>query len=928
MNNIPENNINSIFTHSRHGIPQKRQSLPVIQYDHLINVETVSYNFPVLMNTNITGALCNKLVEIKEIANQHQSDIVCITESWCSDTIPDDTIHLPGFTSFRRDRQDGRAGGGLMCYVRDCLPVVKCWSQLNDVDLETLWITLRPRRLPRGISHVTVCVVYHPPRADDWVMCQHLINGIDNVKQTFPMSGLIIVGDFNHMKDSYFKKACQLHQIVTKPTHGNSVIDLCYTSLKDFYCSPIHEPGIGLSRHQTLIFRPTTNSPSTNEVIYISKRNQSPINKLCLKQAILDVNWSPLYRATSCQEKFDIFQDTMNALIEKCLPVHTVKRNTNDLPWVTDKFRFLIKKRQFYFHSGNETLFRFYRNKVNRERKKLKSDHVMKTMCNLKQNNPRDWWKNIKSLVGINKKGDCLESMAQSECDGDVSKLANNINDFFKNVSSHLTPLSDDIIAVNHHIPDEFIIPIHQVEQRLQKIKTTKSSGPDNIPNWLLQDLSKELSAPICAIWNASFRDSYIPAIWKSANTCPLPKVSPPLNIKKDLRPISLTPILSKGIEFFAREWFMNVFRPHIDKFQYGSQSECSTVIALAQLIHGWLQQLENNKAVRILLIDFSKAFDLVDHNILINKISNIGTPPFLTAWLHSFLCERRQRVKIGDTFSSWASLNAGVPQGTLLGPSTFLLHINDLTTVCHSVKYVDDTTLWEACDKKGSDSKIQIAADQASTWCQTNNMKINADKTKEMIIDFSRKPFHFDPISMNDSDLECVNKTKLLGVIINDSLSWHDHVDYICGKAAKRLYFLRLLKRANIPSVDIVHVFCSIIRSLLEYACEIWNPGLTKQQSNKLELIQKRAFKIALPNIRYDEALLQCNIKTLHSRREDICKTFFDNICNPNHKLHNLLPQKINLSHLRSNRQYQLPKVKTNRMKNSPIFYGVFNFQ
>ena len=251
-------------------------------------------------------------------------------------------------------------------------------------------------------------------------------------------------------------------------------------------------------------------------------------------------------------------------------------------------------------------------------------------MNNLKQDNPRNWWKNIKSLIGLNKKGDSLESLAQSECNGDISELADKINVYFKDVSSHLSPLTCNTVLETHNIPDEYIIPIYSVEQRLKKINTTKSAGPDDIPSWLLKDLSHELSSPICAIWNASFRDSYVPAIWKSANTCPLPKSAPPRNIKKDLRPISLTPILSKGIEFYARDWFMNIFKPHIDEFQYGSQSECSTVIALAHLMHSWLQSLENTKSViRILLIDFSKAFDLVDHNILLNKVSDIGTPIF-----------------------------------------------------------------------------------------------------------------------------------------------------------------------------------------------------------------------------------------------------------------------------------------------------------
>ena len=886
------------------------------------------YDFPCVLSTNITGGLCDKITEINEIATIHNADVLCITESWCSDKIPDACLQIPGYSLYRRDRQDGRAGGGIVCYIRNCIPIIKCWTELNNEDLETLYLTLSPRKLPRGISHISLGVVYHPPKSNDWAMCQHLIECVDTIKQKYPMSGFITAGDFNHMKDKYFKNSCQFYQIVTKPTHGNSVIDLFYTSLKEFYCTPLHEPGIGLSKHQTLIFQPVSFNPLKNKQVIVTKRDQSLKNKEALKHSLSNTNWAPVYRATTCQEKFEIFENIMNDAMNTYLPLHTVKRNSNDFAWVTDHFRSLIKKRQHHFNSGNLTMFRFYRNKVNRERKMLKAKHINGTLNNLKQSNPRNWWKCIKSLTGLSNKCDSLEMLAQIECNGDMGALADKINICFKDVSSHISPLNH-ITYEGHVIPSEYIIPEAKVEQQLRKINITKAIGPDNIPNWILKDLSYVLAGPICSIWNSSFQDGYIPPIWKAANTCPLPKVSPPTNIKKDLRPISLTPTLSKGIELHARDWFLNFFKPHIDEFQYGSQSESSTVIALAQLLHNWLLNIDSGKKViRILLIDFSKAFDLVDHNILIEKLADIGIPGFLKSWIYSFLCDRKQRIKIGDTLSEWESVNAGVPQGTLLGPSTFLLHINNLKTACNSVKYVDDTTIWECCDRLGTDSKIQVAANQTLLWCTENNMKINTDKTKEMLINFSKSSININPIKFNDTELEQVKNTKLLGVIINNTLSWADHVNYICTKASKRIYFLRLLKRASIPSVEIVNVYCSIIRSLLEYDCEIWHTGLTKQQTKQIEVLQKRALKIAFPETSYDPALILGNIPTLENRRQDRCKKFFNDICKPNHKLHNLLPPRNTVSHLRTKREYHLPKVRTNRLKNSPVFYGIFNFQ
>jgi hypothetical protein len=835
----------------------------------LIHIQPKFYDFPSVLLSNITGALNCKIPEISELGETYDTDIFCIAETWCNENVPDDALRMSNYSFYRRDRADGRAGGGLICYINENIPVIKVWSELDEVHLETLFITIRPKRLPRGVSHVTLGIVYHPPKSDDWVMSQHLIKSFDFIHQKYPQSGFIICGDFNHMKDSYFKNTCQLFQIVKRPTHGKSTIDLVYTNLKDHYESPLHVAGIGLSRHQTIILKPSHKCKQKPQKLIVEKRKISNQNKLKLLGEIEDVNWVELFKANTCDDKFSIFMNILNKLIDKHMPLVRTYTNNNDRPWVTDRFRKLIRCRQFYFSSGNDSLFRFYRNKVNRERKKLKSNFVTTTLANLKKENTKQWWQLIKSITGQNTQNNHMQRLANTSFDGDLQRLANEINNSFQRVSSHLQPLKH-INKGEFIIPDEYIISVDQVENRLSKINITKSPGPDGIPSWILRYACRSLAAPVCAIWNSSLRESYIPMVWKSANTVPLPKVSHPSSFDKDLRPISLTPILSKGLEFFTRNWFFNIFKPHIDSFQYGSQQKCSTVIALAQLIHQWLYATETKlPVIRILLLDFKKAFDLVDHNILLDKIKTINTPPFLTSWLSSFLSDRQQRVKVGGALSEWANLNAGVPQGTLLGPALFLLHINDLQTACPSVKYVDDTTLWESCPSDISNSNIQAAANDVMNWCSRNNMQINCDKTKEMVIDFGKKRKIIPEILMGDKVLERVDMTKLLGIIINNKLTWGDHVDYICKKVSKRIYFIRLLKRAGISSHDILQVYYSIIRSVLEYACEIWHPGLNKCQTNQLEYIQKRIIKMIYPNTPYDDAIIEHKIPTLAERRD-----------------------------------------------------------
>jgi hypothetical protein len=239
----------------------------------------------------------------------------------------------------------------------------------------------------------------------------------------------------------------------------------------------------------------------------------------------------------------------------------------------------------------------------------------------------------------------------------------------------------------------------------------------------------------------------------------------------------------------------------------------------------------------------------------------------------------------------------------------------------------VDDTTIWEGCSISGSDSSIQQAADQLVDWCKANNMTLNVNKTKEMRVYLGKKELSLSKVVIGQNEVESVVQFKLLGLIINDHLTWHDHVSYITKKAAKRLYYLTLLRRTRMPESDMTEVYTATIRSILEYACEVWGPAISNQLSDMVEHIQFRALKIIFPDLSYREALNQANLETLHARRDQLCKKFFVEMTQSNHPLNYLLPKTTNKRILRSQRQYDLPKVRTNRLKHSPIFNGLFKY-
>ena len=214
------------------------------------------------------------------------------------------------------------------------------------------------------------------------------------------------------------------------------------------------------------------------------------------------------------------------------------------------------------------------------------------------------------------------------------------------------------------------------------------------------------------------------------------------------------------------------------------------------------------------------------------------------------------------------------------MGSLLFLVMVNDLQCDLPSVKYVDDTTIYEVL-KAGELSKMQEAANSCHQWAIKNKMQINNTKTKEILIDFTKKKRDLPPLSINNTQIERVSSQKLLGIQISHDLSWKEHVNQIVCKASKRIYQIVMLKRANVQIDDSVRIYTTIIRPILEYACQVWHTRLTIEQSYQIEQVQKRVMRILFHNIPYEEALRLSGLLTLKERREYMCKKL-SNAANP----------------------------------------------
>ena len=413
-----------------------------------------------------------------------------------------------------------------------------------------------------------------------------------------------------------------------------------------------------------------------------------------------------------------------------------------------------------------------------------------------------------------------------------------------------------------------------------------------------LKEYSDILALPITQILNASYHEQRLPTIWKMANVPPLPKKKPVLDLKKDFRGISLTPCVSKVAEEFMVE---DVVKPAvldvIHGNQYGVIPKSSTTMALISMLHAWSLGTDGNGAtVRTMLFDYRKAFDFIDHSILIDKLCKLDIPRSVVNWIIDFLSDRFQRIKLAEgCFSEWGPVPSGVPQGTKLGLWLFVLMINDLDIKSPLMWiFVDDTTASEVI-QKGNTSNAQGITDELIEWSRKNRVVLNPDKCKELRISFSRNPEAFDSVSIDDKEIEVVNSAKLLGITISDNLTWNAHINELVKKTNKKLYFLVQLKRARLPPSDLVLFYLSCVRSTIDYGVPVFHNALPQYLKNELIHIEKRALSIILPSMSYNKACKVLRITPITEHHSQPCTKLFDAIvANPNHKLDGLLPQKI----------------------------------
>ena len=895
---------------------------------------------PSLLLTN-ANRLLNKLDDLSLLVQSSKTDVIAITETWLDGCIPDSAIAMQFYSIVRRDRQN-QMGGGVLLYVHKDVVYRLLGNVLDgyNADFEITWVLLRPPLLPRRFSNIIIAVVYCPPwysvsKNND--LSRYIVNCIDKLNHSYSNVAFFICGDFNQLQTGTFNRHLCFKQIVNFPTRGSNILDKIFTNCSDFYSSPISVPPLGKSDHCCIFVSSSGVQTECASSITVKRRrfNDNVIQAIGLD--LCNTPWHQMYRLDDSQQQANFFYGVISSVFDKHAPVFTSVRKISDRPWVNDYFRQLVRQRDVAWRHGDTVLYRKLRNRVNRVGSSLKSQFYLDRVDNLKKSNPHEWWQSIKILSGWSgSKGgspSCFEGITNGGDSIGLDCLPDVFNKFLISITDHILPIDPSVLNsvrmnLDKVMPDRYIVSEYSVYNVLSRVKLNKSVCDEFLSNRMLRQFADVLAGPICAMINTSFRTGFVPQQWKVARITPLPKVLPPADLQSDLRPIAITSSVSKVAEHFICQFFNEHFDPLVDDNQFGCTRSRSTTLALLKFTHLLFTSSDLScNFIRILLVDFSKAFDLVDSNVLYDKFVSYGFPSHVTAWFLSFLDKREQYVKVGNRESSVCISHAGTPQGTLSGPRDFKLLINDLSFELPFIKYVDDTNCTSVSDDP-LDNSLQLAADSLLSWCGDSGMRVNPLKTKEALIYFGKlfSGSYVPRITINGEQIERVNTFKFLGVIFNSELSWSDHVRYMLDKIARRYFIIHQLSRIGLNHKDIVSVYCAVMRSVLEYACVVWHPGLTATESAEIERVQKRVLRIIFPHLRYKDALLMAKLERLDVRRENLMRTTFNGVKSPSHILNHLLTLRVGVRSTRSQYPYELPRHRTVRFTKSFFTYCVKN--
>ena len=515
-------------------------------------------------------------------------------------------------------------------------------------------------------------------------------------------------------------------------------------------------------------------------------------------------------------------------------------------------------------------------------RAKLRSE--LKAIDSIKSN-PAFFYKYAKKFAKTKSRIGPLKHPCGSVTD-DPQSMSNILQDQFAGVfsdPSSYDKLDPSFLCATSTL-NSISFDVTSISNAIDELHLNSNVGEHGFPNCLLKSCKSSLSYPIFCIWKESFESGSIPAFLKSQTIVPVFKKGSKLH-PKNYRPIALTSNIIKIFERVIRSQLVHYLETNqlISKNQHGFRKGYSCISEL--LIHYddiLSNMIHENADTDVIYLDFAKAFDKVDHDILLKKLKRYGIGGKLHQWLSTFLVGRSQTV-IVDGFKSYNIIvSSGVPQGTVLGPILFLLFVNDIELCLSNAKvrcFADDSRLFKSINSPEDVSSLQNDLSNVIRWAKENNMCLNEEKFQLLQHHVSSRNFktmlalpfvyYENCYFANESVIDPSSSISDLGIVMQEDLGFSSHISDIVKRARNKLsWALGVFKSRS--EIVICTLYKSIVRPILEYCCIVWNSEKILDISS-VEAIQRTATsKISsISHLNYWDRLKALNLMSLQRRRE-----------------------------------------------------------
>lgn len=828
-------------------------------------------------------------------------DIICLTETWLCAEIHDSQYFANDYTVFRRDRDYSatgqRFGGGVLIAVSSKLK--SCRRQDLETCDECVWLEI----LLRDRSKYLIGNYYFPPKFE----CSTFISHFDTLTSLINFSEykVQIFGDFNlpgvdwalgrldccdyltESKASWFLPLINFYGLSQHNNLTNASGNTLDLLLSNFPVGAIASSSHPLVRvdayhppFEAEFYLPCLSRELSKFIYCYEKGDYFSIYRHVESHA-----WSELYDSNDSDFAAQKLTSVMKEAIEEYVPKRLVK--PRKFPsWFSRELKTALRKKTRFHGLYKRTCKQVWYQKFSNFRslakillardKYVHERHVENSLYS----DPKSFWKHVITKPHSFSQHSSLRSSSNGDTHYVTSPkdIADEFASFFS--SCYLPPIhsvKSDLI----NDPSDgdslslFSVATRDVEKAIKKLKPKSSVGTDDIPPFIIKGCCGLLAPILAHIFNVSLRTSMFPAIWKEAIVVPIHKAGD-AGIVSNYRPVSLLCGFAKVFETIMQECLFSHLSKYLTLQQHGFIKGRSVETNLCTFLHYAAPVVSNRGQVDSVYFDLTKAFDKVDHALLVHKLKQYGFAPKLCEWVYSYLSSRKNFVRVDTVLSNPFFPTSGVPQGSVLGPLLFLVFINDILKCVKFAKvllFADDIKLFSSiCSEKDCDA-LQSDVSSILQWCSSNRLPLNINKTKVISLTRRKNPLHFK-YTLGNCIITRTDMIRDLGVLVDCKLTFSSHVTTICGTGFKMLGMISRLTRHFQAPEAILRLFCALVRPRLEFASVVWN-HLTETESRRIEAVQRRLVRIVYDRyfhrrLYFDHhSLLKIlNLSTLDDRR------------------------------------------------------------